>query len=208
MFSFKKASKQSLSQRLLVFGVGVNDAWYQVHGKDTPAICPIYTLWKNMLERCYSPKYLQGMPSYRDCYVCEEWLTFSNFKSWVDGHSYAGLELDKDVLSPGNKLYNPSCCVFIPKALNLLLNKCLGVRGEFPLGVTLDKGRKIKPYLSRVYSGGRSNHLGYFSTPEEASAAYNLFKGGLVLKEAALQSDPRIKEGLIAHAKLYYKGAS
>ena len=63
--------------RSLICGVGVNDANYATSGK---RMCPFYRRWINMLERCYSEKFQEKNPTYRGCSVCEEWLTFSNFK--------------------------------------------------------------------------------------------------------------------------------
>ena len=48
-----KANAISIGQRKLVYGVGVNDAWYktyiQVDGKQV--VCPYYRKWKDMLKR-------------------------------------------------------------------------------------------------------------------------------------------------------------
>ena len=38
-----------------------------------------YILWHNMLRRCYSDKYHEKRPTYKDCTVCNRWLVFANF---------------------------------------------------------------------------------------------------------------------------------
>ena len=38
-----------------------------------------YTVWANMLERCYSDKQDERHPTYENCTVCERWHSFANF---------------------------------------------------------------------------------------------------------------------------------
>ncbi len=45
-------------------------------------------------------------------------------------------------------------------------------RSGLPTGVKLHRGTKSQPYEARVSSKGKTRHLGYFATPEEASARY------------------------------------
>src|SRR6476659_9867126 len=98
----------------LIFGVGVNDSGYVtrkvtiVDGvQKTLWECPIYSTWKSMLRRCYSPRWLLLHPSYLGASVCDEWHLFSNFSTWMSEKDFAGMDLDKDLLAPGNKVYCP-----------------------------------------------------------------------------------------------------
>ena len=75
----------------LVSGVGINDADYEVQkytvvsGKRKRIwICPYYITWTHMLQRCYSEKSQLKHPTYKGCTVCDEWLIFSNFKTWME----------------------------------------------------------------------------------------------------------------------------
>ncbi len=80
----------------LVYGVGVNDLGYRTNvyeevtkngGKKSWELvfrCPYYTVWKSMLERCYSEKFLESRPSYIGTTVCSEWVYASAFKK-MDG---------------------------------------------------------------------------------------------------------------------------
>ncbi len=43
---------------------------------------------------------------------------------------------------------------------------------ELPCGVSLDSRRPKAPYRAKIRFDGGVRHLGYFATPEEASAAY------------------------------------
>ena len=69
MFQEITASKNSIANRNLVFGVGINDANYVTqpgtHNKQSK--CPYYSIWKDMLKRCYSSKYLLKRPTYKGC---------------------------------------------------------------------------------------------------------------------------------------------
>ena len=79
----------------LVYGVGVNDLDYrtQVYEyvtkdggrrvREHVFICKYYAAWKNMLQRCYSKKYLESRPSYIGKSVCSEWLSATAFKKWM-----------------------------------------------------------------------------------------------------------------------------
>ena len=114
----------------LVCGVGINDADYKVelkrvvgrvNGKpirEIDWICPFYYKWRNMLVRGYSRKLKDRHKTYEECYVCEEWLRFSNFKAWMEQQDWEGKQLDKDLLVIGNKLYSPSTCCFVSRQVN------------------------------------------------------------------------------------------
>lgn len=105
----------------LVYGVGTNDADYQVAitealGSKRVIVwkCPYYQKWLNMLERVYG----SDRAAYEGVSVCESWLTFSNFRSWMEVQDWQGKELDKDVL--GSSVYGPDACLFIHKVVNTL----------------------------------------------------------------------------------------
>lgn len=85
-----------------------------------------YRCWSHMLERCYSEKYHKMRPSYVDCEVCEEWLCYETFEKWYDNNYYElpsgeRVELDKDILVRGNKIYSPQTCVFLPQTINFAI---------------------------------------------------------------------------------------
>lgn len=88
-----------------IYGVGTNDANYLVVNKGVR--CPYYKKWSSMLERCFSKSLHKKHPTYIGCTVCNEWLLFSNFRSWMMKQEWVGMELDKDIISIGNKKYCP-----------------------------------------------------------------------------------------------------
>ena len=115
------AGNISIAKRTLKYGVGINDAQYQVQLRNTDntlLTCPFYKVWSDMLKRCYSQTFLTKNPTYKGCYVCTPWLTFSNFRKWMETQAWKGKELDKDILIAGNKIYSPETCIYVPQWLN------------------------------------------------------------------------------------------
>lgn len=97
-----------------MFGVGINDVKEYTKGTKP------YLVWKSMLARCYSDYTRRTNPAYDGCSVCEEWLTFSNFRNWFFDNYRDGMQLDKDIIVPGNKVYSPETCCFVPQEVNKL----------------------------------------------------------------------------------------
>jgi len=135
-FPIIRANKKSISKRSKLCGVGINDADYIVRvvfdGKSIS--CPYYSVWASMIQRCYSKKYHKRKPTYIGCSVSEDWKIFSIFKHWMGKMIWNNKQLDKDILSPGNKIYNPNNCIFISNEINTLLNNCKSSRGIYPIG--------------------------------------------------------------------------
>lgn len=181
----------------LTYGVGISDDPSVVGGVK----CPYRQRWSDMLKRCYSEKYHKDKPSYVDCFVCPEWLTFSNFKAWMEKQDWEGNVLDKDILFEGNKEYRPDCCVFVTHDVNQFINKG-GKRNGLMLGVTWlpDKNR----YLAQVgRAKQQSGYIGLFQTELSAHNAYLSKKSELAIELASKQTDKRIADALI---KRYCKG--
>lgn len=106
----------------MVYGMGIND---MKRGWTTSSELNkrIYNCWKRMLCRCYCKKNLERNPCYNDCYVCERWLTLSNFvediskidnyEMWLENPNKR-ISLDKDIKSNGkNKCYCLNECIFV-----------------------------------------------------------------------------------------------
>jgi hypothetical protein len=65
--------------------------------------------------------------TYQDVFVCEEWHNFQVFAKWFYENYYKILgeimNLDKDIIKKGNKIYGPEYCAFVPQTINKLLVK-------------------------------------------------------------------------------------
>ena len=137
-----------------VYGVGTNDAGYAIqvmesvrgaNGKPKQRIiwfCPFYRRWVHMLERCYSERYQEKKPTYIGCTVCEEWLRFSNFKSWMETQDWEGKHLDKDLLVEGNKIYSPDTCILVYLSQMLLTHSLQTARQSEGIGQLVFNGIK------------------------------------------------------------------
>lgn len=174
----------------LVYGVGINDLDEPVYknGKNLK----FYTIWKDMLRRCYSNKLQKKFPTYVGCSVCPEWLSLSNFKVWFDINYQDGMALDKDILIKGNRVYCPEACSFIPRYINNLLTDAGAIRGELPCGVSAQKPDPKTGKISTTYrsfcSYGNGKQLNKtFKTVAEAAAWYSATKKKVV-KEIVLES--------------------
>lgn len=159
----------------LIYGVATNSRGkYKtaIDGKITKA----YHAWQNMLQRVYCSKYHAINPTYVGCSVTELWLEYQEFAEWFSNHRYSnrGYHLDKDLLIPGNKIYAPDRCVFVPQQLNNLLLDNGAARGKFLQGVSFDEQRN--KFMARIVVDGRQKNLGRFGNELEAYIVYKKAK--------------------------------
>jgi hypothetical protein len=181
----------------LKYGVGVNDADYEVYPKRKDR-CPFYAKWKDMLHRCYSSAFHKNNPTYIGCTVCPEWLTFSAFRKWMESQHWQGLELDKDILFVGNKIYSPETCVFIPSLVNLFTIDCGASRGAYLIGCNWNKrSNKFMARCNNPFSGKRE-YLGLYDSELDAHEAWRKRKWALAYQLAASSyvNDYRISNAL------------
>ena len=171
-----------------VYGVGYlgNEKTKDENGK----IIKSYSVWKSMLSRCCSGEFKKKYPTYNNCTVCEEWHNYSNFKKWYDDNYYEideeRMDLDKDILVKGNKVYSPDTCVFVPQNINILFIKRNKARGKYPIGVYFNKNaNKFMAYCHIFYNGkSQQKNLGYYNNIEEAFNAYKQFKEAYIKQVA------------------------
>ena len=183
----------------LLYGVGVNDKTKPtcVDGKNVKE----YSLWKDMLRRCFSEECQNKQPTYKGCNVSDNFLHYSFFYDWcqeqigfgkVDDKG-RGWCLDKDLLLIGNKTYSETTCVFVPHEINLFFTDSGNARGEYPVGVCFDK--QNGKFKAQCAVNGKRQHLGLFNTQQEAFAVYKPFKENLC-KQLALKWQSEIDERL------------
>lgn len=138
---------------------------------------PSYSLWKDMLKRCYDSDYQSKRKSYKGCSVSETFLCYSDFEKWCNeqiGFGVYGFRLDKYILFKGNKIYSEDTCCFVPVELNGLLIRQESCRGEYPIGVSINKS--TGKFKARIAYSCIGKHLGIYDTPEEAFLAYKQAK--------------------------------
>ena len=183
----------------LVYGVGFNDKTKPVFVDGKPV--KEYSLWKDMLRRCFSEKEQTRQPTYRGCNVSDNFLSYSFFYDWCQeqagfgnidekGRSWC---LDKDLLFVDNKTYSETTCVFVPHEINTFFIDRGNDRGDYPVGVYFHKARGR--FMARCNVNGKQKHLGLYNTPQEAFVVYKSFKEALC-KQLALKWQSEIDERL------------
>lgn len=153
--------KKKGKPRTPLMGVGINDAAYLTWTKEDSLVlvCPAYQAWQEIIRRCYNSREKEA--SYKKAVLCDEWRSFSKFRTWWLDNWKEGYEIDKDILTD-TKVYGPHNCIFVPRWLNLMASgkKNTGWKG----GVRLYKGS----YQERIVENKKRLHLGCFKTEAEA----------------------------------------
>ena len=163
-----------------VVGVGYNTSNIptKVNGKHTHE----YVLWREMLRRCYSKSFQQKCPQYKGCYVCDRWHNFTNFYNDIvkmKGYEYMSekrsVNLDKDIIIEGNRVYSPELCRLVPQEINKLITNRKACRGTFPIGVTFSKSKR-KYVASLGFMKGEQVKGNVFDSPDDAFLFYKKHK--------------------------------
>ena len=165
-----------------------------------------YDKWQKMLQRCFDNKFKEKKPTYKDITCCNRWLCFANFLedfeilkqeySWNEDEK---LNLDKDILHKGNKIYGLENCVLVPQWINTLFIKCDASRGQYPVGVSYHK--RDRKYQACCSVNGKLIGLGYYSTPLEAFSVYKIAKE----QEIKRIAEDCISKGFITKDSRLYK---
>lgn len=201
--AFNKGEVRNVYEKS-VCGIGyIGDGIYKpwVNRKETPH----YRAWNNMVQRCYNINHLEKSPTYNDCNVVESWHNFQNFAAWYDENYYEvddeKMQLDKDILVKGNKVYSPETCIFVPQFINTLFIKSNSIRGNLPIGVHWSEPHK--KYRSACKKGNpKEPYIGLFNTSEEAFQSYKLHKENHI-KEVAEKYKGKIPNKLYNAMKKY-----
>lgn len=197
------------------FGVGLCDVDYKVQiegprkeGKrDVLWRCPYYQTWMSIMRRAYSEKQQKRSPTYRGCSVDERWHKLTSFKSWVEAqplHSAwlednQAIQVDKDFIVDGNKIYGPDTCVLLPSSINVLLCSLKHDIGDYPLGVFYKKANK--KFQSQIFTKGKKLYLGLYEDPIKGHFHWQLAKVACLQDtrdeyEELVGHDPRVLEKL------------
>jgi len=159
-------------------------------------VCPFYRTWREMLRRAYAKEYKARHPTYEGVSVTPEWWSRRAFTEWMRGQEWQGRHLDKDILWPGNKIYAPDTCLFVPPEINSLLTNSAAIRGKYPEGVTYDK--EHKKLRSQIKIDSKKIFIGCFTDVNEAEAAYLRAKISQIRRKADEYPGP-ISTGLHRH---------
>lgn len=166
-----------------VYGVGIVSDKYKTRDDSNMQIKE-YRLWNRMLERCYSKKFQDKNPSYKNCEASINFKQFTFFKEWCEKQLgfNQGWELDKDLLTQGNLIYSEKTCVFLPEEINRVITK-RKVSGKVKhTGVVVNS--RTKKIEARISMYNKDKTIGVFNSIDEASRAFKLAKKAY-LKELA-----------------------
>jgi len=149
-----------------------------------------YEYWRAMIERV-TIKNDGYHRTYFNVTICDEWYNYQIFAEWAENNYYEipnyKMQLDKDILIKGNKIYSPFNCVFVPDAVNSLFVKADKTRGNYPIGVYWhERDQEYRSQCSYINDKGiiKNQWLGGYNTPEEAFEAYKSFKEDNIKKTA------------------------
>lgn len=156
-----------------------------------------YQYWRDMIRRCYDKKFHEKEPIYKDVLICEEWHNFQNFAKWFDENYYEvenqTMQLDKDILCKGNKIYSPDTCIFVPNRINSLFIKHTTRRGDCPIGVSykddIDKYYVKVRYFNYETNKSVQKSLGFFDDKIRAFEKYKMFKENHIKDVAEIYKD-------------------
>ena len=168
-------------------GIGYNSR--REHKTDSLA----YDTWHRMFRRSHCPEHHDGQPTDIGCAVDDRWYDFQDFADWFYDNPYSDprYRLNEDLLIPGNKIYAPETCCFVPKELNGLLTSRTSTQGDLPRGVSFHK--PSSKFAATVSVGGKQKLVGCYGTPQEAYKAYKLAKE-IYVKQLALKWQDRIAD--------------
>lgn len=156
-----------------------------------------YDTWLAMLARCYSGRY----KAYIGCTVCDEWLLFSNFKRFYDEFGHEDMELDKDILFPGNRIYSPETCIYVTRKINGFVRGNESRMGKYPTGVYYNK--RDRAFVATIMEGGKTKYIGYYKSSKEAHEAWfeRKMAQAIGLKRECDEINPILFDRLIAKIK-------
>ena len=168
-----------------VYGVGfIGEGTHKVsiNSKATPQ----YVVWSLMIQRCYKDYPNSNNETYSECAVCDEWHNFQNFAKWYDANFYKVegdiMNIEKDIICKGNKVYCPEMCAFVPSRVNMLLVKGNKKRGLFPIGVTMSR----KTIMMQCCNVDKKVVSAAYKTVEQAFYAYKITKEKIIKEVASI----------------------
>ena len=152
--------------------------------------------WNGVINRCRPGGHVQRQrKTYEGC--SNGFSDFQQFAEWCQSQpGYKDLEengrlfhLDKDLLVPGNKVYSPDTCCFVPARVNCLLLFPSKTSSGLPRGASYHK--RNQSFSASINEPGRGSiNLGYFSCPMGAHRMWQSKKIEMI-SIAAKALDPK-----------------
>lgn len=174
-----------------IYGVGIVGNKYPIveDGKITKE----YSVWTNVLGRCFDSLVKKKQPTYTNITCCQEWLYYENFHEWLHKQpnfdkwrSGNGWGVDKDIFIKRNKVYSPEMCCLVPQNVNCLFLKREAERGIYPIGVRYRDGYGFLASCHNPFTN-RKEEIGSYSNPIDAFKAYKSYKEDLIKKVAEIE---------------------
>lgn len=189
-----------------IYGVGIREEGVYKSSENNKHT-KLYTLWKNMLARCYSGVMHEHRSTYEQCEVAGDFIYFQKFAAWYEAQvidKSVEYQLDKDLLNKGNKIYSETTCVLVPRKINMFLCKSEAKRGDYPIGVSIHKqtNRPIAQVADSI-AGGRTKRAKLCNTVEEAYTFYKDTKEVIAKELAELYKDKC--DNIVIEALLNYR---
>ena len=179
-------NKPKYNIRKKICNIGINDAEYSITN------CPYYKKWRAIIERCSHNN------RYKEHTICDEWIYFSNFKSWMEKQDWKGKILSKTLLSPKNNLYSPEHCIFVNYKIANIVSTSNKIKHNFPIGVSYIS--RHKKYVGK-FNDGQKNYTKYFKTSLEAHKFWQIQKIKFIVDLASQQNDLIIIKALLRISK-------
>ena len=157
----------------------VNGLWYKyITSGVARNVTSSYSRWAGMTQRCKTGGSVQKLqPTYIGCIMSENFKDFQYFANWHTkqvGYNVKGYQLDKDILTAGNKVYSEDTCVLVPQELNKFLTARANDRGSLPQGVCFYVRDAL--YRAQLSVNGIRKLLGTYDTLGAACTAYKKAK--------------------------------
>jgi hypothetical protein len=170
--NYKVNKESSCPYDRRINGVGYyGEGDYKIKNKTVP-----FSIWSNMIKRCYCEKVVIKDRRYLNVIVADEWHNAQNFARWHFGYSNYkdGFVLDKDLIGT-SFLYSPDNCVYVPNEINIAIVLSYKSKHDPKLPVGVIKCKQTGLYAC---SSGSKNSLwgGRHKTPEQAFLKYCVLK--------------------------------
>ena len=98
-----------------------------------------------------------------------------DFYDWVDDNYYevpdSTVQLDKDILIKGNKIYSPEACIFTPSIISKTFSKKT-VKPKYD--------KKSKKYIASITIDRKTVLIGEYDTEDEALKNYIKYKEAFI----------------------------